>query len=462
MPDAPAKPKRRRRRRRKPSTNGQAKNKQAEFGYDGAETSRKRASPSPRLKGTDQILTPTKRKQLTASARDLAQNFSLAAWAIRRHLDYVARFTFQPQTGDKALDSDIAALMDWYGRPLNCDVTGRHNLARMIRLAEERRTVDGDVFLVKLSSGHLQAIESDRVRDPGTTNKPGENFVHGIKTTKSGRPVSYAIHRRTDSGGYEWERNIKAGSVYHLGYFDRYDQLRGVSPLAPALNSFRDLAESYNFALNKAKISQYFGLCFFRDSVEGWGDVSEGEDTGYTVDMGKGGGIVLDLDPGDKVEFLESKSPHNEFQAFTEQMTALALKSLDIPRSFADEAATNFFGSRSAFIHYEKSAKIKRQALTELLDRITAWRLSLFIADGDLALPAGMLLRDVRWSWVPDGTPWWNPQQEINADITAINAGLKTRSQVVRERLGLDFKDVVDRLAEEEAYMQERGISEGQ
>ena len=35
------------------------------------------------------------------------------------------------------------------------------------------------------------------------------------------------------------------------------------------------------------------------------------------------------LDPGDKAEFLESKSPSTEFQAFSQVMVSVALKALD-------------------------------------------------------------------------------------------------------------------------------------
>jgi len=141
------------------------------FGYDGADTSKKtRRAPTSALVSEDRQLTAQKRKVLQSAARDLSRNFSIAAWAIRKHLDFVSSFKFQSRTGDESLDRDIDGLMTWWSRPENCDAAGRHGLPRMLRLAEERRTVDGDVFLVKLTGqrvrGKLQAIEGDRVVDP--------------------------------------------------------------------------------------------------------------------------------------------------------------------------------------------------------------------------------------------------------------------------------------------------------
>ena len=161
--------------------------------------------------------------------------------------------------------------------------------------------------------------------------------------------------------------------------------------------------------------------------------------------------------PIEKLDGIVNRTS-TEFQHFTQAMTSLSLKALDIPYSFYDEGYTNFFGSRSAFIHYEKACKAKQAQLSELLDHITGWRMKLFIADGTLKLPSGLTLGQLNWEWVADGTPWWNPLQEINADIAAINNGLKTRSMVVRERHGKEFRDVVDQLSDEQKYMAEAGI----
>ncbi len=429
------------------------------FDYAAGNTDKRRYAPSARLKSSDQLLTPTKRKQLISSSRDLQQNFALCAWAIRKHLDYVSRFTFEPQTGDAGLDRMLEALVDWFSRPENCDVTGRHSLDRIIRLAEERRTVDGDVFLVKLRDGRLQALESDRIRNPDKL-LGDDQWVQGIRVSRAGRPLRYGVWARDGSGGYDFERTVSARNVYQLGYFDRFDQMRGISLLAPAINTFRDLYEGFDYALAKLKVSQMFGLVLSRESAEGWSDISKDDAVtgGYQVDMGKGP-IMLDLDPGDSADIIESKNPSDEFRHFTQEMIALALKSVDLPYSFYDTSSTNFFGSRSAFIHYEKACKSKRRDLQHLLDRITGWRMKMFIADGTLQLPAGMTLGDLRWSWLPEGTPWWNPMQEVNANIAAINAGLTSRSQVVREVHGKEFKDIVDQLAEEERYIADAGIS---
>ena len=102
----------------------------------------------------------------------------------------------------------------------------------------------------------------------------------------------------------------------------------------------------------------------------------------------------------------------------------LALKALDLPDSFLAEDITNYFGSRGALNHYLRSCQNKIADLTEALDEITQWRLGMAFAAGELELPAGVKFEDLSWRWVHRGMPWWNPEQEANGNIAAIQAGL--------------------------------------
>ena len=435
------------------------------FGYDGADTSKqKRRAPTSALTSEDRALTAKKRKILQSAGRDLSRNFSIAAWAIRKHLDFVSSFKFQSRTGDDGLDREVERLMDWWSRPENCDAAGRHGLGRLIRLAEERRTVDGDVFLVKLTGqrvrGKLQAIEGDRVVNPGSDSltMPDTAWTHGVRTNQAGRAISYAVHKRGAGGkGLALDRVIAARNVIHHGHYDRFDQVRGVSPLAPAINAFRDVYEAADYALAKAKVSQLFGLVFYRDALASPGTLDTSDENDISVDFGSGP-LMLDLEPGARAEFIESKNPAQEFQTFTQLMISVALKSLDIPFSFFDESFTNFYGSRGALLHYQKSCEPKRAEGKDGVRRLTAWRLALWIEDGVLSLPAGRSLADMRWEWIPAGLAWWDPAKEIRGDIEAINAGLRTRSEIRAEKYGDDWIDVVDQLAREREALEERGL----
>ena len=83
-------------------------------GYDGIRNSGKRKAASPITKSEDEQLKNRDRHSMIGATRDLARNFAVVAWAIRKHLDYVSMFDFQSRTGNPALDLQIEGLMrDW-------------------------------------------------------------------------------------------------------------------------------------------------------------------------------------------------------------------------------------------------------------------------------------------------------------------------------------------------------------
>lgn len=460
------------------STHGLAASPEASrrFGYDAAVDSGKRRPSSGATKHEDKELFPSARHKLVGGARDLARNFAIAKWAVGKHVDFVTKFRFFSRTGDKALDNNIESILAEDAKRQNNHVAGRHRLSRFMRIQEFRKTLDGDVGILRVRSqqgGRLQIIEGDRIRDPYSdfTGSPTQSrttrWLNGVLVDdlQGGKDLAYAIFNRgIDGAGFRFERTIPANHMFLNGYFEREDQVRGISPIASAINSFRDVYEGIDYALAKAKVAQLFALVFFRQAEESLGNENlnedadgDGEADSYEVNFGKGP-IKLDLDPGDDAKFLESQQPSNQFQDFMKVVIMIALKSLDIPYSFFDEKHTNFFGSRGAWLHYEESAESKREDNIELLDWITRWRLKLAILDGRLELPRGWAVKDLLWEYVPKGMPWWDPQKEIAGDLMAIGAALDTPQRIIKARGTGDWKDNIDQISEYLAYAKSKSV----
>jgi capsid protein len=425
----------------------------AQFAYDAIEPKNKRKAPPVKNGSVDALLKPSDRAKLTANARDIARNYAVAAWMIRKHLDYVSTFDFQMRSDDDGLNQAIETLWEEWSRPNACDVASRHTLDGLLRLGEARRTVDGDVGFLKLASGELQAIEGDRVRDPQGQGQflpaaptGGKKWIHGVLCDASGRALSYAVHKRTGINSYEFERQVTASRMAWFAYYDHFDQVRGISPITTALNPLRDTYEALDYAIIKAKISQLFGIKFTRAASDSPGEITGGtdddgnEDKGkYSVDFGANG-IMLDMDPGDDAAFMESQTPSTQFQEFVKTSINISLKALDIPYSFWDESYTNFFGSRAAWLHYRNSCKAKWRDAIELRRKIAIWRMSLWILDGTIPLKKSQTIRDLAFEFIPAGFPWWDPAKEINGAVQEIKAGFTTPQKVCRER-GTDYYD---------------------
>lgn len=417
----------------------------------------KRRRVAARIQSLDDLLTPPKRTRVTASTRFLDHNFAIAAWAIRRHLDYISIFNFQPRSGDDALDRDLAEMVADWSRPDNWDAGGRHSRSAFLRILEGRSVIDGDCGVYKLDDFTVQGVEGDRIRQPAIDTvkrlrlEPQE-WKHGVRIDRRNRAVAYAVHSRSAWGGYTLEQIVPARLMHLVGYFTGFDQRRGSSPLMSAVNSFQDVYESLDMALIKQKVAQILALVTYRDDA---GSMGHRDDV---IDF-SAGPVHLNFDHDDKAEIIESRNPSSETQAFWITVIQIALKSLDLPFSFYDESFTNFFGSRAAFIHYERSARSKRDRLENLLDQLTAWRLAGWYLTGDLVLPRSIPLSSIDWQWTPLGTEWWNPVQEITADVAAIEAGLMTRAEVRKKRFGDDWRPVAAALGEEQRWLEEHGVA---
>lgn len=445
------------------------------FDYDALKPQGKRKSAPGRIVREDAELKGGKREKLQSSARDLAKNFSIAAWAIRRHLDYVARFSFNPITGDRGLNKDLADLMDVQSEPFNCDRGGRCSREKLFRLAEASRIMDGDMGMVRMRDGRVQLIESDLIKDPPKEDQVDRDkyeWVDGVQVDYAGFPRQYSVHGREKGGrSTKFQRTIPLSNFHLYGCFDRTasDQVRGVSPFVTALNPLRDIYEGIDYTMVKFKISQLFALALKRaadapsldDELPTDGNDTTEAETGKSREFNLSGGVsLLDLDPDESIEAVETAIPGVSFNMFMDIFVAVALKSIDIPYSFYNERFTNYSGSRTAWLHYEAACADRRDDQIIARKRWTWWQYQQWVADGLLLLPSKRTIADLKFQWVPRGMPWWKPSEEIVGDLKAIAGGLDNPQRVCHQRDRGDVFENIDKTIEVIKYAREQGINQ--
>jgi capsid protein len=451
------------------------------FGYDAVSDVKKRRMSSPNLRSEDIELLQAQRQQLNAQARDSMRNFAIARWAVGKHLDFVSRHSFICQTGDPTFDRQAQSLMEWFSHePANCDIQARHTLDRIVRMTEARAVLDGDHLLLKLDSEKIQQVESDRLRGLLGVGID-DTHVHGVELDKFGRAKRYQIWTRNLYGGYKDPEYVSADDVLFHAYYpnERSDQVRGIGLITAGLNDFVDAYEWQDLTKAAAKLRTAFGMIVTSDAVDGLGEHYEtptappadeqydpygnilAANPGrgkYEVELGKGP-FKLEMDPGEDVKFLTDDSPSSETFEFFKSTIGFALKALDIPLCFYDEGLTNFFGQRAALIVYLESCKTKRRNLvTNVLRPLTKWLLVRWIASGRLKLPAGADINRIAFAWHPAGVPYWNPVQEVSADIQQIQAGLGNWEDIYLERTGRDWYADILRLKKQQDFIKTNGV----
>jgi len=443
--------------------------------YDALNPKGRRKAPSGATQHEDRHLGPDQRRRLIGGMRDLRRNSSLLDWMVRQHLNYVCEHRFQSRTGDDGLDDEIEAVMAEEFAADRLDERTLCDLSEYVQINEAMAVLDGDcgTLFIDADGGRIQGIEADRVRDPsGGLAYPGlysrlrdEHWYNGVRTTESGRPLEYAVHRRV--GGWsslELERLVPAKNFHLHAYRTRYDQQRGVSPVATAYNQLRDVYEAEEYAMVRSKVASLFAMAITRNAAQSAGTVTfETDENGnpirssYQVDLGRGP-VLLDMEPGDDAKFLDSDNPGGNLQDFWRFVTLVALKSLDLPYGLFDESEANFFGNKTAWLSYDRSCDTKRRRVRRLLDRITAFKYAQQIRAKRLTLPSQMDLARKPWEWVPRGMPWWRPLEEVTANLKAIGGALTTPQRVCIEADQGDFYENVDQIAKAIEYAKSRDV----
>lgn len=442
--------------------------------YDALNPKSRRKTPPSATQHEDRHLGESQRRQLIGGVRDLRRNSSLVDWMVRQHLSYVCEHRFQAAFGDDALDDDIQAMLAEEFRADRLDERNLCDVMDYAHLSEAMAVLDGDcgTLFVDADGGRIQGIEADRIRDPsgegflaGISRPGASEWFNGVRTTQSGRAFEYAIHRRINGWTlFELERRVRAENFHLHAYRHRFDQQRGVSPLAAAYNQLRDVYEAEELAMVRSKVASMFAMAVTRNGIESTGTVAyQTDDDGnpirssYTVDFDRGP-VLLDMEPGDDAKFLDSDNPGGNLQDFWKFVVMVALKALDLPYGLFDESVATFFGNKTAWLSYDRACTPKRKRVRGLLDRIAAFKLGQLIRSKRLTLPKGLTIVKKPWLWVPRGMPWWRPMEEVSAHLKAIAGGLTTPQRVCIESDQGDFYENLDEIARAREYAAEKGV----
>jgi lambda family phage portal protein len=350
-------------------------------------------------------------------------------------------------------------------------VSGRHSLTALAQLAIKATARDGE-YLIQIVRGKpaanpfgfgLLLLDIDRLAT--TLNRPAEAGINairmGVEINAYGRPVAY--HLKTAHPGDLYQstsgvqgathQRIPADDIIHGFISDRPEQVRGMPWAHAAMIRLNNLGGYEEAAVIAARVGA--SKMGFFTTPDGQAEViSTGTEDG-TAD----GALTMEADAG----VFQTLPEGVQFQAFNpDYPTAMYadfvkanLRGIASGLGVAYHALANdlegvsFSSIRSGTLEERDAWMLIQEWFAEsFYDRIHAEFMRAALGFGQItlengsALPLTKLDKFSRHTWQPRRWEWVDPRADIEADIAAINAGLKS-PQSVAAKLGLDYEDLL-------------------
>ena len=349
----------------------------------------------------------------------------------------------------------------------NCAWDSRLSFVEMQRLFIETAARDGEVLvrMIRDQSKYgfkLQFLDTNRLNEQ--LNKDlgnGACIKMGIEFDDTGKPVAYHISKQLDLEyiqHYQLEtERVPAENMIHAFIGERPEQIRGSTWMASAMSRLQMLGAYEEAELVAARV----GACKmgFYTSEAGDSFVGEEDEMGNLISEAEAG-IFEQLPAGTSFTAFDPTHPTSAFKDFNKAILRGIASGLGVAYNSlsSDLEGVSYSSIRSGTIEERDQWRVKQNWMIQhfMLPIYENW-LSMQLLTNTVGQDMTMFdsLMDVRWqakSW-----NWVDPLKDIKASVEAINAGLKTHSEVISEQGG-DIEDVFDQLAYEQALAKEKGL----
>lgn len=309
-------------------------------------------------------------------------------------------------------------------------------------------------------SVRLKPIASEQV-DPSLSRDLGDGgrIVAGVEFSRDDEITAYHVLPEapgTPFTTYTSAVRIPACDMLHVFDVLFPGQVRGLSWLAPVLLKMRDRDEASDALLMQTKVASLI-TGYVQDADGSFGGFDDQED-GEALNVALEPGAMRILPPGANVTFSEPGKGITQSVDFlrAQDREIAAGVGLTFEALTGDLTQTNYSSARVGLLEFRRSAEMKQRHLVEGMLLRPLWDRWIDIkalagTSGFPALPDDAF-RAVRF--VPPGWQWVDPRNEVEADVTAITAGLKSREEVVAGR-GRDIDQLNAEIARDKAASDE-------
>lgn len=234
---------------------GRLKARIRSFRMEAAVQSRLRSSASGTNQNPESSTAQRDRIQTMWEGRDLAENSPLCKSILDKvELYAFGKILYQPHVGDPSVDAEYSDFIKERSKRVN--LRDNMSLRKFVQMLYRSAMRDGDIGIQPVSvDGRIlmNPIEADRIGNPQATKTYSKSYVSGLYLDQYGRIDKVEVYERTDSGIYTNPQLIPGNQFWHIPFFNRFDQWRGVTAFYAVITRLRDFAETFGCEVSAVK-----------------------------------------------------------------------------------------------------------------------------------------------------------------------------------------------------------------
>ncbi len=419
--------------------------------------------------------------RIRTRSRDLCHNNDYAKQAIRLIKNNVvgwAGIDLQMKAfGDNGkLDAndnrEIKTAFTKWGKKDTASVDGKLSWADCQHLFIETVVRDGECLVRKVPflnkfSFSLQFIDMDHLETGHNEDlKNGNKIRMSIEFDKWSRPVAYHVlekHPSESSAVGQRKLRIPAGEMIHGFIAERPNQPRGVPWMHTAIVRLKMLGGYENSELVASRLGAAKMGFYKKPAGEQYKGDDEDEDGTPVQEVEPG--MFETLPEGWDVEPFDPQHPNTAFKDFVKSMLRGAASGIGISYNAlaSDLEGVNYSSMRSGKLDERDSWRCIQSWMAQNFNQeVFSGGTVNFLTQAMLAgplkkLPFTKFEKFDAATWKPRGWEWVDPQKEVTAHREELEAGLTSRTRVLSKR-GIDFKELLDEIAEEKEMMAAKGV----
>ncbi|ECO8363645.1 phage portal protein [Salmonella enterica] len=422
-------------------------------------------------------------QRLYNQGRTLALNTSIGARYAQHVVDQVVGTGLSPKTfimkGGK-LDTETNTMLEnafwrWAGSQKRFSRNGKLNFLELLKMCEKERVMGGEAFVVLHDEGRdlqVSVLGADKCDWTDCRKLDNGNTVYqGIEyDSETIRPVAYWFRRydlftQTFTGE---KYRVDAEKVLHYYIPATAEALRGVTDFLPVIKDIAHMDAFRETAIIQKRIAASSMGFIERPKAEG-NDFDTGEDEDNyqppSVVTDFEPGTIQELEAGATIKSIQATQGGDDFDKFNEAMLTAVSMGLSSYKTAltGDTSSVNYSAARFGALMERNRFKGNQD---RLIDIVVMPLFEAFLNHAVLHSLVNIRMTQIdniilNTTVIRPKYESVDPIKDINAEVTLIEKGLKSRSAVIMER-GEDPVQVFKEIEAEKEHINIHVASDGE